>query len=208
MAKGGVESSQNRERSDARKPQLLERRTCPADLGQNPAEPSLLCFNHIYWIGASLQRRKDRPLTIKITCDHVLAIMRARPQGPLCVMPLLICDTSYSESFQIMSNQVMLVQLWLSAVLHDQRSYQHRSPPPAPSVNTSPICSCWKLPTITWLPWEHLDPYIPALRACIKYTWRGWCGCFCQLFFRKWSSDFFSPARQLSLHSTCGPTEG
>lgn len=47
-----MESSQNRGRSDARKPLLLERErdalTCPADLGQSPAEPYLLCFNHIY----------------------------------------------------------------------------------------------------------------------------------------------------------------
>lgn len=93
--------------------------------------------------------------------------------GGLCELGLICSVTpAIQKAAEIMSNRVTLVRFWLSAVLHGQYSYQHCSPPPTPSVNRSHICSCWGLPTITWLPWEHLDPYISVLRACMKHTLR------------------------------------
>lgn len=180
--RGSGEQARLGQHSDARKPQLLE-----THMPRWPwTEPSFLYFNLAC---SSLQRRKDGPLAFKITCAHVLAIFFFFYGRVLffCVMPHLICDSSYSEGGYIMSNQVIPVLLWLSALLHGQYSYvHHHLPPPTPSVNRSHICSCWGLPTTTWVPWEHVDPYIPVLD-----------GCLCQLLFRHQILFFFPRARQL-----------
>lgn len=77
-------------------------------------EPSLLCFSHIYWVQTSLQRGGEE----KTDTDQGSSSGRS-----LCLC--LICDAGYLESGSIVSNRVMLVKVWLSAVLHDR----HHSPP-------------------------------------------------------------------------------
>ncbi len=95
---GRVESSQSRERSDVRKLQPRVRHRRPADLGQNRAERSRLCFSHISRIQTVLQRGNNLPLALKIAFDHVVAIKKTCVQGPMCVMLLPICETSYSKA--------------------------------------------------------------------------------------------------------------